>query len=200
MVDYEDILDALQEGDAVLFLGPRLLRNAAGAPLEADLHDALEARSPDHPFIRNFYEDDGFFLLHQDSYRRRLVRRMKKFYEQEHPAADQLLQQLARLPFSLIVSLTPDGLLRRAFDAQRQDYQYDFYYRKQPHGDYIAGTTERPLLYGMLGDFSQPDSLVLTHKDLFAYLESIFAGRSMAPELRKQIQDARTFIFLGLPF
>jgi len=200
MFDYEDILDALQEGDAVLFLGPRLLRNAGGAPLEEDLYDALEARSPEHPFIRNFYEEDGFFLLHQDSHRRKLVRRMKKFYEQEQPAADQLLQQLARLPFSLIVSLTPDGLLRRAFDAQRQDYQHDFYYRKQPHGDYIAGTKERPLLYGMLGDYSKPDSLVLTHKDLFAYLESIFAGRSMAPELRKQIQDARTFIFLGLPF
>ena len=53
MFDYEDILDALQEGDAVLFLGPRLLRNVAGAPLEEDLYDALEARSTEHPFIRN---------------------------------------------------------------------------------------------------------------------------------------------------
>ncbi len=198
--DYEDIIDALREGDAVLFLGPQLLRDVQGRALEEGLYDELGARQEDHPLIRTFYEEDGFFLLKEENHRRRLVRQVRRFYEKEHSAADELLQKLARIPFPLFVSLTPDGLLQRAFDAQRQDYRSDFYYRGQPYEPYVDATRERPLLYGMLGSLSQADSLVLTHKDLFAYLESVFAGKSMAPELRKHIQDARTFIFLGLPF
>lgn len=200
MFDYEDIIDALEQGDAVLFIGPRLLVGEDGQPLEKALYEALEVGQEDHPLIRNFYEDDGFFLLHEESHRRRLVRQIKKFYQEEHPGTSATLEKLARIPFPLIVSLNPDDLLQRAFEAQGQEYQKDFYYLKQPFQDYVQGTKERPLLYGLLGDLEKRESLVLTHKDLFNYLESIFAGKSMAPELRMHIQQARTFIFLGLPF
>jgi hypothetical protein len=200
MFDYEDIIDALGQGDAVLFIGPRLLVGEAGEPLEKALYRALEVDQEDHPLIRNFYKDDGFFLLHEESHRRRLVRQIKKFYQQEHPSASATLEKIARIPFPLIVSLNPDDLLQRAFEAQGQEYHRDSYYLKQPFQDYVQGTKERPLLYGMMGDLEKRESLVLTHKDLFNYLESIFAGKSMAPELRIQIQQARTFIFLGLPF
>ncbi|MEL7250501.1 MAG: SIR2 family protein [Bacteroidota bacterium] len=200
MFDYEDIIDALEQGDAVLFIGPRLLVGEDGQPLERALYNALDAHNENHDLIRTFYEDDGFFLLHEESYRRRLVRQIKQFYQEEHPAASATLKKLARIPFPLIVSLNPDDLLPRAFEAESLPYHKDFYYLKHPFEDYVQGTRERPLLYGMLGDLEKRESLVLTHKDLFNYLESIFAGKSMAPELRTQIQEARTFIFLGLPF
>lgn len=201
MFDYEDILDILEDsGHCVLFIGPQLLKNETNQTLEKSLHEYLEVQKDDHQLIRAFYEDDGLFLLKEENYRRRLVRQMRKFWQQPHPKADSLLQKLAQLPFPMIVSLNPDNLLQRAFDEKKQNFRSDFYFRQKPYNPFVKPTKEQPFLYKMLGDLDQSDSLVLTHKDLFSYLESVFAGKSMSPDLRKYIQDAHTFIFVGLPF
>lgn len=198
--EYEDILDALEEGSCVLFIGPRLYQNAQHMALEDEMHDFLRKQKKYQSLDPHFYKEDGFFLFKNESSRRPMVRMMRKFYEQQATHLPEVLTQLARLPFSLIISLMPENLLEKAFIEQRQEYISDFYFRNEPPKEYIAPSAERPLIYNMLGDLSQPESLILTHKDLFSYLESIFKGKSMAPELRKLIQDARTFIFLGLPF
>jgi hypothetical protein len=198
--EYEDILDALEEGSCVLFIGPRLYQDAEKLVVDDKMHSHLQAQKRYESLVARFYQEDGFFLFKNESSRRPMVRMMRKFYEQEGEQSLDVLQKLARLPFSLIVSLMPNNLLEKAFIDQRQEYLSDFYFRNEPPKDYVEPSAERPLIYNMLGDLSKPESLVLTHKDLFSYLESIFKGKSMAPELRKLIQDARTFIFLGLPF
>lgn len=198
--DYEDILDALQEQNCALFIGPGLMVDSAGKPLLDVLWDSLDVRNSEHPMIRTFHEDDGFFLFREESHRRRFVRRIRRFYDQEHGHADALLQKLARIPFTTIFNLSPDPLLTRAFDQQRLPYRNDFYFKGQPYKPFETPSAERPLLYGFLGSMEEVESTILTHKDLFGYLESIFQGKSMSPELRKIIQDTKTFIFLGLSF
>ena len=191
--DWEDVLDALEDEKCILFLGPGAFRSVDGSTLEAQLHRELDASNPDHPLIRTFYEDEGFFLFREDRFKRKVIRRIRRFYEQPQGTTEALLSKVARIPFHIIFSLTPDGLLPRAFDQLHLPYVHDFYYKNHKPKDYIEPRAEKPLLYNMLGYVEEYDSLVLTHNDLFDYLHSIFAGKSMQPELRQQLKQAHSY-------
>lgn len=198
--DYDDMLDILEDGNCALFIGPGLLMDDNGKTLEKAMWKSLEADKKDHPLIRKYYENEGLVLLHEENYRRRLARRMRKFYEGNHLKAAEVLKRISRLPIPLIFNLTSDSLLQKAFENNHVNFHFDFYYKGQPYQPYNTPSTDKPLIYNLLGDLSEPESMVLTHKDLFEYLESIFAGKSMSSDLRKAIQDTNTYIFLGLPF
>ncbi|NNF35661.1 MAG: hypothetical protein HKN68_16255 [Saprospiraceae bacterium] len=198
--DYYDILDALEDRSCVLFLGPGIYLDEENKLLEKKVWETLDVHNSDHPMIKAFYENDGFYLFREENYRRKVVRRIKRIYEQEFPATDTILQKLSRIPFPVVFNLSPDNLLARAYDSQLQNYHSEFYFMGQPFKEFIPPTEDRTLIYGMLGNHEEPESMVMTHKDLFSYLESIFQGKSMSPQLRKLIQDTDTFIFLGLPF
>ncbi len=198
--DYDDMLDILEDGNCALFIGPGLLMSDNEETLEKAMWKTLEAGKKDHPLIRKYYGNEGLVLLHEENYRRRLARRMRRFYEGNHLKSSELLKKVSRLPIPLIFNLTADHLLKQAFESNHVNYHFDFYYKGQPYQPFTTPSTEKPLIYNLLGDLSEPESMILTHKDLFEYLESIFAGKSMSADLRKAIQDTNTFIFLGLPF
>ncbi|WP_099151071.1 SIR2 family protein [Flavilitoribacter nigricans] len=198
--DWEDILDALQEEKCILFLGPGVFRTTDGRMLESQLYEELEVNHPEHPYIRTFYEDDGFFLFREDHFKRKVIRRIRRFFQEPLILADEVLAKIARIPFHIIFTLTPDGLLARTFDQLRLPYQHDFYNKNQKPQEFIQPSAKRPLIYNMLGYIEEYDSLVLTHNDLFDYLNSIFAGKSMQPELRQQLKQAHSYIFLGLQY
>ncbi|MCB9333386.1 MAG: SIR2 family protein [Lewinellaceae bacterium] len=62
-------------------------------------------------------------------------------------------------------------------------------------------TVKQPLVYNLLGSIEKPESLVLTHDDLFDYLESVFQAQSMSDKLKDHIiNTAQSIIFLGIPF
>jgi hypothetical protein len=201
-VDYEEILDIISEENCALFIGPGLLKDDNGQLLEDSMWKAIGASDENHRFIRHFYAEDGLVLLHEENMRRRLVRKIRGFYgeEQDHEEAVNILRKIARLPISLIFNLTKHNILGEAFEKENQPFHYDFYFKGHPHQPFITPAKDKPLIYNLLGDIEEPESIILTHKDLFDYLESIFTGNSMAPELRKLIQDTDFFIFLGLPF
>ncbi len=201
-VDYSEILEIIQEENCALFIGPGLLKDDNGKLLEDSMWESIDASGDDNKFIRRYYKEDGLVLLHEENMRRRLVRRIRSYYndEQHQSKAKEVLRMITRLPISLIFNLTKHNLLGEEFDDENQPHHYDFYFKGHPHQPFIAPSREKPLVYNLLGDVDEPESIILTHKDLFDYLESIFAGNSMAPELRKLIQDTDFFIFLGLPF
>lgn len=201
--EFKELIEILKTSSCVLFVGPNLLRNAQNKTLEKALFEHLISldEESNRPLVRNFFEEDGFLLLNKEANRAPLVRRMVRFYEQEHSEAEKLLNKLVKIPFSTIITLFPNDLLQKAFKAHRLDFHSDFYFRNNPKPPkpFIKPTSEKPLLYQMLGNISKPGSLVITHKDLFSYLESIFAQKNMSEGLRKHIQDTETIIFVGLP-
>ncbi|MEO0683665.1 MAG: hypothetical protein AAFY76_01110, partial [Cyanobacteria bacterium J06649_11] len=59
---------------------------------------------------------------------------------------------------------------------------------------------EKPLIYNLLVNIDEPDSLVLTHRDFFSYLDSVFNGNSMNKDILQELENAECYIFLGLPY
>ncbi|MCB0639615.1 MAG: SIR2 family protein, partial [Lewinella sp.] len=61
------------------------------------------------------------------------------------------------------------------------------------------GSADRTLLFNMVGEIEDKDSLVMTYDDLFSYMEAIFERKRMPEYVKGLIQQATYFIFLGMP-
>jgi hypothetical protein len=199
-IDWGDIIDTLQAQKCILFMGSGAFQAPGQRNLEEAKSEWLGLPDPKHPHIR-LQNEDGFLLLRKNRYKRKVIASLREFYSQSFPETASVFSQLARIPFNIIVSLTPDNLLARTFDNLGLDYQLDFYFhhRKAPE-KFEAPTAQRPLIYNLLGNIEEPESLILTHQDFFDYLDSIFKGNSMHEDLLLTLENAERYIFLGLPY
>ncbi|MEM9885036.1 MAG: SIR2 family protein [Bacteroidota bacterium] len=198
-MNWDLTIDTIQNGKCILFLGPELFTNAQGERLEARLLSYLNIVKDEQVRI---YEDGLFFF--KDPTRHTLIAyKIRQFFEQEQLSeAQTLFEQIAHIPFHFIISITPDHLLERAFEAQNFKYQADFYKKKQVNtkGNALP-SAQKPLLYNMFGSIHHPESLLLDHNNLFDYLESVFEGNKLSNTLRDHIlSDTQSIIFLGVPF
>lgn len=199
-VDWKDILETLDDQRCVLFLGASAYQAPGGGDLETALRQHLDADNPGHPYI-HVYNSDGFILLRKNRYRRKVVAAMNEFFSQPFPETEALFARIARMPFSMIFTLTPDNLLPRTFEVEGFDYQPDFYFRNNKAPEHFERPhKDKPVIYNLLGNIEEPRSLVLTHADFFDYLQSVFTGYSMNRELKDELEQAERYIFLGLPY
>lgn len=199
--DWEEILDSLDAEKCVIFLGSGLYQGPDGMNLDQAMGQWLELDNPDHPSI-HLHNDDGFFLFRSERrHKRKVIEQIKSFYSQPFPETSACFAQLAQIPFNIIISLMPDNILARTFDELGLAYQSDLYFRKRPHAqNFEVPTQNKPLIYNLLGNIEEPESLVLTHNDFFDYMESVFIAKSMHPLLKEELEKAERYIFLGLPY
>lgn len=199
-VDWEDILDTLAEQKCVLFLGSGAYQSSDGKGIEMALCNWLDITNPNHPEIRLF-NSDGFYLFRNKGGRRRVINSIKEFYNQHFENTENDFAKIAQIPFSMIVTLSFDNVLTRVFDQLGFEYQSDFYSKKRNlPKKFEKPTRNKPLIYSLLGNIEDPDSLILTHSDFFDYLESEFKSKILNQELVEEIEKAERFIFLGLPY
>lgn len=199
-VDWDDILETMEEQKCVLFLGNGAFQSPGGGNMEEALKGFLDAENPEHPHIQ-LYNPDGFFLFKKNRYKRKVIAEMKRFYSQSFPETEEQFSRIAQMPFSMIFTLTPDNILARTFDETGFDYQPDFYFRNRKAADkFEAPSLRKPLIYNLMGNIEEPESLVLTHGDFFDYLESVFQSKSMSEELKESLESMERYIFLGLPY
>lgn len=160
----------------------------------------MDARNPQHPYIRAFYEQDGFFLFRENKFRTRVISQLRAFYAGNFPVAEAVFEKIAQIPFQIIVTLTPDRLLSTVLNRQNVPHQTNFYHYGQAARPLEKPIGDLALFYNLLGWVEEDESLVLTHNDLFSYLESVFSGGRMHFDLKSELLQANNYIFLGLPF
>lgn len=198
-INWELTLDTILAGKCILFLGPEVFTTKEGRTLDEQLLDYIGAeRDPDVKVYQ-----DGLFFFRMKQKRTETYLKIRRFFQGEDFAeAEALFEKIARIPFHFVLSVTPDGRLAPVFDRLQLKCQADFYWKKHPADHQMpAPTPSRPLLYAMLGSIEKPGSLVLTHDDLYDYLESIFRPQSMPDKLKDHIiNEAQSIIFLGIPF
>ena len=199
-IDWDDIIDTLGEEKCVLFLGSGVFEIPGYPNMEEAFKEKLKVGDPNHPYI-HLYSPDGFLVLRKKRFKRKVISEMKSFYDDIYSSSEDFFHKLAKIPFSIVVSLTPDNILTRTYDALGLDYQSDFYLPLQTEADYIEKPTkEKPLIYNLLGNIEDPDSIILTHEDFFDYLSSIFRNTNLNQSLSDELGNMERFIFLGLPY
>jgi hypothetical protein len=210
---YQNIARQIRDGSCVLFLGPSAIaaRQPDGTykPLTelcarhlAQTHSLDLTPSEEESLtqvcstlrMRNILSDTMIIAAVQDFYQKA---------EREahlHP----LLEQLADLPFKIIINTTPDDFFARYYAQAVRDFQFDFYnFRKSsPDPLYTFGDDAPPLIYNLFGFFKKPESLVLTYNDQLGYVNKITGAQHerLPDSLLAAFNVPRFYLFMGFDF
>jgi hypothetical protein len=204
------LIERIRNGDCVLVLGPRVAIRANDpdhTPLDELLASELLASlgtegnqaSLSPAYLRR--AADLHYRLRQD--REELELAVQDFYVREAGSTTDFHRDLARLPFRLCISASPDSLMLTAFKEANKSPQKGYYsFRQATPARLSSPTPDKPLVYHLFGHHEDPRSLVLTEGDLIEFLVSIVRGAPPVPDEVRSILAAHTasFLFLGFGF
>jgi hypothetical protein len=195
-ISWQFLLDNLEDRQCILCVGPDIYAQSGMPRFEHQLADFLRQHEKDL-HIRVY--DNGWFHYLPGHNKSSVWKKLEEFYRQPNPKADALMEKLACLPFESIISFLPDYRVKEVFETKRLDTQFKSFQKNLPC---VAETptTDKPLVFNLLGELKKGNSLVLTYNDFYAYLKSVFEEKSIPEKLAEKISDAQHFIFLGLSF
>lgn len=192
----DEILDGLESGRCVFLLGPNVASDLQGRPL----HEGFLAYARSETDLQIEPDMDGLFSFGRGRDKSRFPTILKKYVHQ-HCQPGTLHQQLAEIPASLFLSLTPDKLLQFAFEKAGIEAHFAYYNKRMPQPVEIDPRPESPLIYNLFGSISEPYSLISTQDDLFEFLFAVLRGEVPLPEvIESTVKRARIFVFLGFDF
>lgn len=189
------LLSTIQKERCALIVGPEMPLIAGG---KSTFRETLKAIL-DKEGLQNvpYYSEDGFFYFKNARERLQLFSALEQHYDSlpEHPA----YTKLAQIPFHLVISLSPDLLLRRAFERQIPALQFDYYKARVKPAE-LKPSAASPLLYNLLGNIEDHDSLVFTYEALFDYLPSVLGGYTLSDVMRESLRQVNYYLLLGVGF
>jgi hypothetical protein len=195
-LEWDFFIDKIIEEKCVLVLGPDVFLRPDGQSQHSALMTDLDVNN--NPLVRRYYDDDDFFLFDELHKRTLICHKIKRFYNEQEPLED--LMKLSEIPFHIILTVTPDKILHKAFDKNNFSYQTGFYKKNREPQPIKSPTRSLPLIYNLFGSIDNEESLILTHNDLYDYFKSIFSHKSMPDKLKSQLSEIKNIIFLGVPF
>ncbi len=198
---FQDILSDIENESCVLIIGPDLV-NFGGksffeilcGELQKDTqYSALIDLSPEYVFLH-----EELIQLKPQTKETTVLRYMERFYQRQ-TQYDEPFRKISQIPFHLVVSLLPDARLKKIYADQQFEFQYSHYPREENPSPVDKPTRKTPLLYNILGDFSEGD-VIITFDHLFQYLSGIMGKRELPHAIQEAFRKARTFLFLGVHF
>jgi len=194
---WEPLIEKICDEKCVLIMGPDIASPQPGQSIVKLLQNYLEAKPQKGKEVK-FYSDDEFFLFADNTAKAFANIRIKKFYE--GLATPVVYNKITEIPFHLIISVSPDHLLKTAFTAGNIDFSFDFFNKEQNPAELEKPTKNKPLVYNLFGDIDADSSLVFTYDDLFDYLIKIFGDFRLPQALQYQLKNCETVLFIGFQF
>jgi hypothetical protein len=202
---WKQLVDAIVDEKCILFLGPGVTINYTPAVEQPSITNRQElffkelaTQYPQH--ILSYHEDDGFLVFKGVGEKRLLLSEIKTFYRKTQ--SNPVLDQIAQIPFHLLVVVTPDMSVNKAFSGQEFSFKHQSYGTKIKRTLEEVPTSEVPLIYNLFGCESEPESLITTHGDFFDLVQSIYGDKNLPDELVSFFNGDSThnIIFLGFEF
>lgn len=190
-IKWRRLLQALRHQGCVLFLGPEVSINDQGKSIHREFYKELAEDFDDIEFM----EYEGFFSPEADE---EILYDVLDYYKKDFPRENKigrsLLEQLAQLPFSMIVSLCPDETMHQVYNDF--DLPHTFLYYDGTKQEIEPTDSDLPVIYNILGNAAENGRYIFTHANFFQYLHKI----TIPSEIKKKIQDATHFLFVGFDF
>lgn len=185
----------IEEEKCILILGPDFTAPDADRPVNERLKEYLQTAQQT---AVEYYTDDEFFSFKSKAEKEYAIMDIQEFYKDLKPC--EIHYTVADIPFHLVISVSPDRLLKEVFDEKKLDYEFAFYNKEQHLAAVPKPAKAKPLLYNLFGDVETDGSLIFTYDDLFNYLIPA-AGRFELPlEIQQELQKARLVLFIGFKF
>ena len=99
--------------------------------------------------VKHNFNDDEELFSSGTRFKPDIFRHIPKFFDKLE--AQDIHKKIAEIPFHLIISLSPDLLLKQAFENNSFDHDFSFYYKENTAVTVVKPTKEKPLLYNLLG-------------------------------------------------
>lgn len=190
-IRWRRLLQALRHQGCILFIGPEISVNNKGDSLHQEFYKELAL---DYPEIE-YLENEGYFSPQSDEI---ILYDVLDYYSEEFPRKNtigrKILEQLAQVPFSLIISLCPDDTMHRVFSDYDLDHQFLAYDGTKQEVEPM--TPEKPVIFNILGNATSNGRYIFTHETFYNYLNKVH----IPAEIKKKIQDSTHYLFIGFDF
>ncbi|MFZ4474997.1 MAG: SIR2 family protein [Saprospiraceae bacterium] len=210
---YQNIARQIHDGACVLFLGPNVIGAKQPDDSYLPLTELCAAELAQKAGL-TLPQTESSSLYHVASSLRfrnllsdtMIIGAVQEFYKKAEREAqlNPLLEQLADLPFRIVVNTTPDDFFARYYDQAVRPYRFDYYNFRKPAPDplYRFDEEQAPLIYNLFGVYTKPESLVLTYGDQLGYVNKITgAQHERVPDsLLAAFSTPRFYLFMGFDF
>lgn len=207
--DWEMLLFTIQTGNCILLLGPEVSTDEVDGQrktrtsilsnrLAARLEEMGKADVLDHDNLAHVAQLYAAAISKTD-----LQLNATQFYRRGAVRPNLVFDELASLPFALIVNATHDDAMEQALVARKKPYAADWYSFQGNRKDIAPSySPESPLIYSLYGCVREPQSLVLSENDLLDFLVAIISQNPALPSnIRSEFRSRdKCFLFLGFGF
>jgi TIR domain/SIR2-like domain len=201
--------DIKSKAGCVLVLGPRVAirandpdRRPLDELLARELYASLGEQLSEAPILPPSLRRAADLYYRQQG-RTDLEVTAQDFYARQGLSPTDFHCDLARLPFKLCISASPDSMMLTAFrEADKAPHKGYYRFRPPSYARLSSPTAEQPLVYYLFGHHDDRESLVLTEADLIDFLVAIVGANPPVPDQVRSIladPDA-SFLFLGFGF
>jgi len=189
------IIKFINNRECLVILGPHLLSNKEGKSINAQLNTYLADELEDDV---KYYDEEGFLSFEEPLRDAEIKECIKIFFDDLEP--NELYEKIAEIPFSTIINTAPDKTLNKVFDKKGKGIDYDYYIKPEDGDEFVKEHIKKhaTYIYNIFGDYENMDSMILTHKDLFDYLQSIISTTNLS--IKNQLEKVETVLFFGFSF
>ena len=194
--DWNFLIETIREGKCILLLGPGIIKVDNGT-LENSLLKYLDV--PNEENIVKYYTPDELFLFKDRAAQTKVYYKIKKFYANANVKRD-IYKNITKIPFHLIISTSPDIYLTEEFNKEKFKHRFEVYDKTKAPANIAPPTQSNPVIYNLFGCTDSEESLVLTHNDLFDFLQAVIGDKNLPTDILNTFKSARGVIFLGCKF
>jgi SIR2-like protein len=197
--DFKRLLNQLEgKQKCVLVLGPEFINiDSEEVDFTVSIHDYLVKKKFAETPKENYFSDDGFLLYDNDGDNYDRLNELGKFYKELK--LTESYEKLARIPFTSIISLSPDDLMVQAYEKIKKDYTFCSYKNDGFEEGPLETSKTKPMIYNLAGHYDDCMNLVFTFDNLFKFLDKIFQDQGK-DKLRVHIKEAANFLFFGFNY
>jgi len=191
-INIEQITNWIQQEKCILILGPDIVFDC-----QKSLLNELSNYLNDNEIECKFDTYDELFSSNTD-FDYNFWEYFSNFFDKLSP--QPVYQKIAEIPFHLIISLSPDLLLKQVFEKNNFAFDFDYYNKNLNPQEINEPTKEKPLIYNILGNYKEFDSVVLCFQEVFNYLSAILGTYQLSQKLKRKISISKSVLFLGFRF
>ncbi len=189
-----EIVELISSDGCILFLGPEIaLEKGTGLNLHEVQYEQLANQKDDLVYDK----EEGFFQAQNNNIIKFLL---KSFYSgdfaKKNTVGQRVLTNLAQVPFSLIISFSPDEQIREIFEEFDIEHQFTHFIGNGAGFDELTPSIDSPLIINALGSVSRKGRNIFTVEDFYHYIKEF----EFPKEVKHQIQQAAHFLFIGFDF
>ena len=201
--DFNALLTQLESNKqkCILVLGPEFINiDSNDVDFTVSIHDYLANQKFADKAKDHYLSDDGF--LFYDNFNEldksvEILEDIGEFYKKL--TVTESYEKLSRIPFTAIISLSPDDLMEKAYKKISKKCIPCAYsgtgFEEAPE----VSSKDVPMIYNLVGKYEDSSNLLFTFDNLFSFLNTILQNTGN-DKLRAHIKSATSFLFLGFNY